>query len=267
MKQTKVALILSIAMMICSNSAIAKTKKHSVKSAKRTKPIIVAVIDTGISDELKDANFLCKFGHKDFTGLGLNDTHGHGTHISGLIDQYAKGLRLGKETTIAGLLNTKANYCQVILKFYNPSRFQESGNPKREVEALKYAINIHVDIINFSGGGLAPDPEENELIKKALDMGIKVVVAAGNERTEISDPKQRCYWPACSDPRLFVVGNLSHEGGGRAPSSNYGSIVNTWEIGTDLLSLADLTHGAYMTGTSQATAVKTGKIVHEMLSH
>src|SRR5690606_17888997 len=108
MKQINVRLLLLSLLLFATNVTVAK-------------PIIIAVIDTGISDKLKDGKFLCKMGHKDFTGTGLNDVHGHGTHVSGLIHQHAAK---------TADWNKSANYCQVILKYWDPN--QTDGNPLQQ---------------------------------------------------------------------------------------------------------------------------------------
>lgn len=226
----------------------------------QSKKIVVAVLDTGIDPALKQSNMLCDKGHKDFTDTGLDDHHGHGTHVSGLIHQYALNLILTNNSTqkdIEKFFNMKTNYCQVILKYYDPKN-KNSGDT--ELAALKYAIKLKVDIINISGGGLTYVEEEKTLIKKALDMGIKVVVAAGNESNNLDVVP---YYPASLDSRLIVVGNLNSYNL-RATTSNYGTKVNSWEHGVDVLSL--LPNGAFgkLTGTSQATAIKTGKIINKM---
>src|SRR5690349_5783545 len=212
-----------------------------------TRPLVVAVIDTGLDiEKMKDKVHLCKFGHKDFTGQGIVDRHGHGTHISGLID------------TFAG----KANYCQVILKYYDPMSPPKS-NLNNTVRALAWAIELNVDVINYSGGGLEPDMIEKKLILEALDRGIKVVVAAGNEQSNLDDGMHR-YYPAMYDKRIIVVGNYSQD---RVPakSSNWGSVVTVWEVGSKVTSYC--INGFYtceMTGTSQATAIQSGRIIRKM---
>lgn len=203
-------------------------------AASQRKPTIVAVIDTGIHSSIKSG--LCKMGHKDLTGNGLHDTHGHGTNVSGLIHRFAK----------------RKNYCQVIIKF-----FEEDGpdheNAQRSIKALQHAINISVDYINYSAGGPDQIPAERRLIKQALDQGIVIVAAAGNDGIDLD--LDCYYYPACYDKRIVVVGNRRRNGK-KAFSSNYGSVVDVWELG-----ISQTAYGITMTGASQATAVTTGKLI------
>jgi len=264
MKKTMIAVILFTMMLIVL---------VPLKSVARTrKTVTVAVIDTGIDKELPN---LCRFGHKSFVQSSkdpLQDDNGHGTHIAGLINANA-----GVD-----------NYCLVSIKYYSDSNSGHQNLVNLE-KALRYAINIKVNFINISGGGPESFPEEKALIKEALDKGIKVVVAAGNEKLNLDE---KCnYYPACYDKRLVVVGNLQitkdyrgfnddmkflvvEAGMGnkigtyeteRAPSSDYGNVVNRWEIGTDVRSTLPGGQFGYKSGTSQATAIATGKLVREIL--
>lgn len=216
--------------------------------------LAIAVIDTGIDPSVPHQ---CKFGSRDFTvdqkdkkaRKNATDVHGHGSHVSGLIVQQAGD----------------SGYCIVALKYYSEAN-PGSVNLRNMKLAIQYAINIKVDYINISGGGPEADPGERSLIKKALDKGIKVVVAAGNDHDDLD--KACVYFPACYDPRLVVVGNLEvfNDKTDRCPSSNYGKHVNRWEVGTDLKSTLVGGKTGSMTGTSQATAVATGKLVHAALN-
>ena len=225
------------------------------------KSLVVAVIDTGFDKKLMKSKFLCPSGHKDFTGTGLYDNHGHGTHVSTLIHQYVTDIKLTTDSSnedIHNLLSSNTNYCQVILKFYDP---KDTNSMTSELKAFLYAIDLKVDIINFSGGGQTPSQQEFAIIKKALDAGIKVVVAAGNEGSNIEN---KPYYPAVIDSRLIVVGNKTALGK-IAPTSNFGDKVNAWEVGTDVVSLLPDNRIGLMSGTSQATAIKTGKILKKIL--
>lgn len=213
----------------------------------------VAVIDTGI-DLKHEQVTICSEGHKDFTTTEkvkennlevdnqayLKDIHGHGTHVAGLISKYAKG----------------TDFCIVSLKYYT-EKAVKNENMIRSLNALAYAISLNVSVINYSGGGTDKSQQECQLIKQALDKGIIVVTAAGNESTDLN---KGSYYPAQCDERVVVVGSTTLDGK-TAYKSNYGDIVTYKEIGQDVKSTIPGNSIGTMSGTSQATAIVTGKIV------
>lgn len=224
------------------------------------KMIRVAVIDTGIDKSLADSKMLCPDGHKDFTGYGLNDVDGHGTHVAGLIHQNATNFQLTSPSQIDKFIKTSASYCQVIIKFYDGRSSSNSGT--EEMKAIQHAIDLKVDVINISAGGTEYSTLENIFIKRALDAGITVVTAAGNNGVDLA---KKPYYPASLDDRLIVVGNIDLNNH-RVTSSNYGTKVKYWEVGYFVTSLRNNKELLLMNGTSQATAVKTGKIIKNLLS-
>lgn len=224
------------------------------------KQIKVAVIDTGISKTMLNSSTLCKTGHKTFIGDSILDNHNHGTHISSTIDQNTKNFFVGKDGGDDKLKSITLDYCQIIIKFYDPG--SNTDFLQNTIKAFEYAIEQKVDIINYSAGGVEPSQEEKKAVIKALDSGIIVVAAAGNEKSDLS---KQGYYPALYDSRIIVVGNLDSTKQ-VAKSSNFGTRVNDWEIGTNVLGkLRDGTYG-YMTGTSQAAAIKTGNLIRQMVS-
>jgi subtilisin family serine protease len=258
--------------------------QNLVKYNKKT--IKVAVIDTGFdfSSTWKGKKGvvkpkLCNYGHKDLTGTGYRtDNHGHGTHVAGLIAKYAG----------------KANYCLVIIKYYDPKQTGRN-NVKNTVKAFQHAINIGVDMINYSGGGSEFNYKEYVVVKKALDKGIVFVAAAGNDNQKIdyhisrldikyarqngkillysfkpyyinrntgvvTDKTPLMYYPASYDPRIIAVKNIDRKGE-RVSSSNYGKAFIYQEVGDNVLSLLPNNKVGHMTGTSQAAPTKAGKIL------
>lgn len=207
--------------------------------------IKVAVIDTGFDfkSTWSIQPKLCPTGHKDFTGYGLNDLHGHGTHIAGLIALNAKD----------------SDYCLLIIKFYHTEYTSFEGT-KLSTKAIKYAIDQKVDVINYSGGGVDPWAPEKQVVLKALNAGIKVIVSAGNNNSNLL---VKTYYPALYDARIEVIGS-KEPNGERSPFSNYGKAVTHYELGNKVLSI--LPNGKYgtMNGTSQATAIFTGKYVYKL---
>jgi len=221
-------------------------------------PVIkVAVIDTGFDHRSTwptapmPTATLCSDGSYNFVDNNedADDPHGHGTHIAGLIAKYAKD----------------ANFCIVALRYYD-SKGSDVKNLTNSVLSFRRAVELKVDFINYSGGGIARSDEECTVVKDALDAGIVVVAAAGNERSDIDD---RPYWPAMCDPRIVIVGNTDKEGE-PAESTNYSrwpepDTTNIeYELGVDVLSTLTHNQFGFMTGTSQSTATMTGKLVNAL---
>jgi len=195
-------------------------------------PIKVAVIDTGIDLKYKNQANLCDSGHISLVpNETIQDYNGHGTNIAGLIKTHAK--------------NTK--YCLIIIKFYKNTDGPQ--NVMRLQLALLYALRIKPDIISLSGGGIGSNATEKLIITKILDSGIKMNVSAGNESMDLD--KKCNYFPACYDLRLTVIGAKDYNG------SNFGQIVDFYLQGYNQKG----EFGQEMTGTSQATAIYTGKML------
>jgi hypothetical protein len=216
-------------------------------------PVKIAVVDTGFGwhgygKQVK----LCKYGHKDFTvrqeystDFGTKtkvplDRHGHGTNIAGIIDAYAK--------------ESGINYCIVIVKFFDPKNTAENNIAASE-KALEYVYNIKADMVNYSAGGTEHDAIEALFVKKFLDRGGVFVAAAGNTNSNLDD--NNFEYPAMYDDRVVTVGGLDRFGL-RMPMSNYGKVVKRWELGENVTA-----NHIRLTGTSQATAIATGKLIRE----
>lgn len=203
----------------------------------------VAVIDTGL--DLSDPRFskvLCADGHKDFTGTGIKDVHGHGTHVAGLIKTYAAESK---------------GYCLVILKYWVDGMPAGQSNIKT-VEAIREATRIGARIINYSSNG--KEFSEPEYLAIRAFSGA-FVVAAGNEGEDLDlSPNYPASYRLLS---MIVVGALG-ENGKRLRSSNYGTPVTTWETGENVLSYLPGGKSGFMSGTSMATGVATGKLIKKL---
>ncbi len=223
------------------------------KKFKKKKEIVVAVVDTGIdrehpfleknifveSGKVDPSNFGVDFS-KDRKGKGMPiDNHGHGTHVSGIIKSIYPEVKI------------------LALKYYNPNA---SGvdNLNSTVEALRYAVDHNVDVINYSGGGPEAAAEELRVLKEAERKGILVVAAAGNEESNIDDNK-KAYFPASYGLKNIITVTAHDEDLKILNSSNYGrSRVDIFAPGYRIKSSLQNGRTGYLTGTSQATAFVTG---------
>jgi hypothetical protein len=221
-----------------------------IKSSTCARVPTVAVIDTGFTFSPHTVGAkLCRFGHKDFTTFGQTikpsgfndpvpvDNHGHGTNVAGVIQANAGD----------------AEFCIVIIKYYDPKAIA-NDNLKNTVKAIKYATNIGVKYINYSGGGTDMSVEERDAVKAFLDKGGQFIAAAGNEKADLSIQP---YYPAMDDKRIVVVGSKEKDGS-VSRYSNHGKQVTQWEYGSGVVGF-----GILMSGTSQAAAIATGKIIKQ----
>jgi len=210
------------------------------------KTIKIALIDTGIDINNKTLK-VCSEGSKDFTESkeGYKDTHGHGTHIASIIQEYAGN----------------GDYCFVVLKYYLDSA-TGAENLLRSNEAFKYAFDLKVDYINYSGGGPIPSDIERLLIKKHPKTII--VAALGNDKKDLN--KYCEYFPACYNyPNVIRVGNMNKRGTRQASSNTY-SKADYWAMGENVKAIALNNKPAYFSGTSQATAKVTGLLIKRLRS-
>lgn len=223
------------------------------KKFSKKKEIVVAVVDTGIdpthpflqsnlfikNGKATEQNFGVDFS-KDRKNVGApNDNHGHGTHVSGIIKSIFPDVKI------------------MALKYYNPVA---SGldNLNSTVEALRYAVDQNVDIINYSGGGPEPALEELRVLREAERKGILVVAAAGNEESNIDDRK-KAYYPASYGLKNIITVTAHDENLQLLSSSNYGkNSVDIFAPGYRIKSSLQNGRSGFLTGTSQATAFVTG---------
>ena len=133
------------------------------KNFQKKREIVVAVVDTGVdygrpflkknlylpgNKKVDSKNYGLDFSKGSRNKFGLLDTHGHGTHISGIIRSIFPEVKI------------------LSLKYYNP-RVKNKDNLDATVRALEYAISQKVDIINYSSGGAGASIEELRVLKKA----------------------------------------------------------------------------------------------------
>lgn len=227
--------------------------------SKSNKNIVIAIIDTGVDVThpfLKNnlwANPNEILNGKDDDGNGfiddihgwnfaansrdLTDTHGHGTHVAGIVKGIAPRVRL------------------MILKYYDPHS-RTSDNLGNTVKAITYAVRMNANIINYSGGGTQPNDLEKAAIKQAEEKGLLFVAAAGNEK---SDSDKTGFYPASYDLANIISVTAINKNENILESSNYGRFtVDVAAPGENIYSTLPNGSYGYMTGTSQATAFVSG---------
>lgn len=254
-------LFLSFAILFSTQHAVAGNPTVE-------REIVVAIIDTGvdenhplIADRLwKNPNE--KKGTIDNDGNGfagdihgwnfasndsnISDQHGHGTHVAGIILQKSQ--------------SEKVKF--MILKYFDS---QKSGaeNLANTIKAIRYAIKMKADIINYSGGGDTRSPLEEAAIREAQEEGILFVAAAGNDGRNTD---QIGYYPAgyALSNIISVAAMDSHKR--LLANSNYGAhSVDLVAPGKNIFSTLPGGRFGFMTGTSMATAWVSGLVASLMV--
>lgn len=205
-----------------SNKSGSKRKRESYffDGDSNGEDVNVYVIDGGI--EPKSAEFSDRIvAAVDFTmdGLGSNDVHGHGTHVSGIIASQTFGV--AKDANL------------IVLKVLDKNG---QGTLTLVVSALEFAVNHHrqsgaLGVVNLSLG--AP---YSSLINRIVDAvsrsGLVVVVAAGNSE------KNACQVLPASSKLAITVGAIDDRTDKIAQFSNWGPCVDIFASGVDVASVS-----------------------------
>ncbi len=253
----KKLLLLALQLLISISVMSSPAPRKFEKTQKKDREIVVAIIDTGVDIHhplIKDHLWEAPSQHIS-TGNGsaapfhgwnfvsdntdIQDHHGHGTHVAGVILQRTQGLRVKL----------------MILKYYDPEQSPQR-NLLNTIKAIRFAVEMKADIINYSGGGLQKNGQEEAVIRQAQEQGILFVAAAGNEGRNTD---HLGYYPASYDLSNIIAVAAMDSRQQILKTSNYGShSVDIVAPGKNIFS--SLPDGQYglMSGTSQATAWVTG---------
>lgn len=216
-------------------------------SGDQQKETVVAVIDTGIEsghDDLK--NRIASGGYNFFhNNTNVTDVHGHGTQVSGVIAaEMHNGLG---GVGITGNFNTSVLPLKVL-------HTGEVSYVSAIIQAIDYAVSQEVDVINLSLGGARASTLENEAIQRAIDAGIVVVAAAGNEALKGNSLS----YPASYD-NVFSVGAVTATNK-RASFSNYNAYIDFVAPGKAIPTTTLYGTYASVSGTSFSAPIVAGTV-------
>ena len=108
------------------------------------------------------------------------------------------------------------------IKYYNPNA-TENENLNATVDAIKFAINTGIKIINYSSGGSGSSKLEQEVIELANKNNVLLVAAAGNFGENI-DKNHLKYYPA-SYTNENIISVINHGPNYKVhKTSNYGTL-------------------------------------------
>ena len=206
---------------------------------------VVAIVDTGVFAGHEDLQGRLLPGH-DFVQNDAEpqDGNGHGTHVLGIA-----GANTGNGVGISSIAPGAG---------YIPVRVLDNdggGDDEQVAKGIDFARDAGADVINLSLGDVLPlgavavPNVTKDAIKRALDAGVVVVAAAGNNGLPLCEQ--------APDPRLICVGSVDKRRM-RSGFSSSGDIMAPGGSGlpvTDEDVLSTYNNGKYeeIAGTSQAT--------------
>jgi thermitase len=210
---------------------------------------VVAVVDTGIDAAHTDLQGRVLPGYDFVTGDATpQDGNGHGTHVSGIIAADANN-GVGVDSVAPGA------------KILPVRVLDDSGQGSSTAVAagVDWATTHGADVINLSLSGAVPlgalgqESDIDAAVGRALDRGVVVVVAAGNDALPLCENN-------AAQGRVLCVGAVDKRGA-RSFYSSFGQGLGLVAPGgsdlpgTDEDVLSTWNDGQYMTlaGTSQAT--------------
>jgi subtilisin family serine protease/flagellar hook assembly protein FlgD len=212
----------------------------------------IAIIDTGVDVSNPDLAGKVDLTYNAVTkqtgAAAVTDAVGHGTFVAGVA-----AADTANDVGVAG-----AGYNTHLMAIKVASS-DGSMSTTDEVAGIQWAVAHGANVINISLGGTDDTALEEDAIEKAVDAGVVVVAAAGNDATTVKS------YPAAY-PGVIAVG--ATDGSSRASFSNYGSWVTVGAPGTDIFSTTpvdgsqdfpDVTDYALGDGTSFSSPLVAGE--------
>ncbi len=176
------------------------------------------------------------------TNPGTSSANTHGTHVAGCasaVTDNKKGVAgAGFKTKIVPIKCSSDKNIRGIFRGY---------------DAITYAANLGVDIINCSWGGGGYSPVGQDVINNAVAKGCLVVVATGNDGKNIDNGE---FYPAGYDNVLAVGATRSNNR--KASFSNWGLITTVYTPGQGIYSTVPKNKYKYNSGTSMASPITAG---------
>jgi len=212
----------------------------SIWSETQGEGVKVAVLDTGIDTDHRDlTNAL--IDSQDFTGKGIEDQNGHGTHCAGIIAAYSDH---------KGLIGIAPKAKLLIGKVLDQDG---KGELENIVQGINWAVEKKANIISISFGGNYSSNELHKAIHHALAEGVFVICAAGNQGS--------LYQSNISYPARYggVITIAAHDQNGHPlGSSSRGGELDFIAPGDEVFSTYKDGGYAKLTGTSMAASWVAG---------
>ena len=186
------------------------------------------IIDSGVQASHPE------FGNRVKSGYGYyatTDCRGHGTHVAGTVGSNTYGVAKAVQIIPVQVLDCNG-----------------SGSTATVIAGIDWVIGNHANgvkaVANLSLGGYF-DSLMNDAATRLVNDGIVLAVAAGN------DGANACSYSPASAPAPITVGAIDSSDA-RSFFSNYGSCLDIFAPGSNILSTTMNSSTGYKSGTSMA---------------
>jgi subtilisin family serine protease len=192
------------------------------------------IIDTGIDKKHADLKVV---SHVNFAGGPNTDCHGHGTHVAGTV---------GAKDNTSDVVGAAPGIPLTGVKVLSCAGFGTTSGVIKGVDYVT-ANAKKPAIANLSLGGSASQALD-DAVRRSADSGVFYSVAAGNSGDDACN-----YSPARAGTHNGVMTTAATDSADQETSwSNFGSCVDTWAPGADILSTKRGGGTTTMSGTSMA---------------
>lgn len=211
------------------------------------KNITVAILDSGIyrnHEEFINVNILNGYDAV-YHSVGIDfDANGHGTQVCSII--------AAERNNLVGMCGIAENVSILPIRVSDESGYIHSSD---FIEAVYYAADAGVDVINMSFGGYIYSAQEESAMRYAAEKGCICISAAGNEATSPDYAGMKSY-PA-SYAEVISVGACDSDGS-VCSFSQHNDAVDMLAPG-HMITVANTDGGYELTsGTSYACAYVSG---------
>ncbi len=159
--------------------------------------IKVGIMDTGISShEDLSQNLTSGYDFYNDNAVTTDDSDGHGTHVAGIV-----GATCNNGKGISGVCQ---NVKLVPLQVANENNDLDVSS---QVEAISYATNNQISIINYSGGSYTARPPRDQAIANYPGL---FVCAAGNDA--VNTDVEKHYPSSCNSNNIISVTSFNESG-------------------------------------------------------
>ncbi|AIY04181.1 serine protease [Planococcus sp. PAMC 21323] len=225
--------------------------------AEKGKGKVIAILDTGCQPDHPDLDGQIIDGKNftpDYNGdtTNFDDNNGHGTHVAGTV---AASYRES-----GGIAGVAPEAQLLVLKVLSG---EGGGEYQGIIDGIQFAIDWRgpnderVHVISMSLGGPEDVKELHAVVKRAVDAGIPVVCAAGNEGDDKYDTNEYAYPGAYGEVIQVGAADFNRK---IANFSNTNDEIDLVAPGVDIYSTFPGGKYASLSGTSMATPHVSGAL-------